>query len=52
MLKRLQDKKPNYDTEKLKQDWLKQKHVIKNVANYPFILNDKRRATIQGKRSF
>ena len=52
MLKRLQDKKPNYDTEKLKQDWLKQKHVIKNVANYPFILNDKRRATIHGKRSF
>ncbi len=40
LLKRLQDKKSDYDTGKLKEEWKKQKAVIKNIANYPLILRD------------
>ena len=47
LLKRLQEKRPNYETQKFKQEWKKQKYVIKNLSNYPFIINDKRK----GKRS-
>jgi hypothetical protein len=37
LLKRLQEKKSDYDVQRLRQDWKKQKAVIKNIANYPFI---------------
>jgi hypothetical protein len=40
LLKRLQDKKSDYDVERLKEDWKKQKRVIKNIANYPFVIKD------------
>jgi hypothetical protein len=40
LLKRLQDKKSDYDTGKLKEEWKKQKAVIKNIANYPLIIRD------------
>ena len=35
------DKKSDYDSKKLKEEWKKQKQVIKNIANYPFIIRDK-----------
>jgi hypothetical protein len=35
------DKKSDYDSKKLKEDWKKQKQVIKNIANYPFIIRDR-----------
>ena len=38
LLKRIQEKKSDYNTKKLKQDWKKQKEVIKNIAFYPFII--------------
>jgi len=38
LLKKLQDRKSDYNTKKLKQDWKKQKEVIKNIAFYPFII--------------
>ena len=41
MLKRLQQKKPNYDTQKLNRDWVKQKNVMKIMSNYPFMLSDR-----------
>ncbi len=40
LLKRLQDKKSDYEADKLNQEWKKQKEVIKNIANYPLILKD------------
>lgn len=40
LLKRLQEKKSDYDTGKLKEEWKKQKAVIKNIANYPLIIRD------------
>ena len=40
LLKRLQEKKSNYDASKLKEDWKKQKEVIKNIAYFPFVLRD------------
>lgn len=43
MLKRLQDRKANYETQKFKQSWRKQKQVIQNQSNYPFIFNNERR---------
>ena len=38
MLKRLQEKKSDYQTEKFNQDWKKQKEVIKNIASFPLVL--------------
>lgn len=53
LLKRLQEKKSSYDTGKLKEDWKKQKEVIKNIANFPFVLRDapkrQRRRTVSRK---
>ena len=40
LLKRLQDKRSDYDVDRLKEDWKKQKAVIKNIANYPFVIKD------------
>lgn len=40
LLRRLQDKKSDYEADKMKQEWKKQKTVIKNIANFPLILND------------
>lgn len=50
LLRRLQDKKSDYEADKMKQEWKKQKTVIKNIANFPLILNDGSRK--QKKRSF
>ncbi len=36
----MQEKKSDYEADKLKQEWKKQKAVIRNIANYPLILND------------
>jgi len=41
LLKRIMDKKSDYDNKKLKEEWKWQKTVIKNIANYPFIIRDK-----------
>lgn len=41
LLKRLQDRRSDYETKRLNSEWKKQKSVIKNIANYPFILKDK-----------
>ena len=38
LLKRLQGKKSDYDAKKLKEEWKKQKEVIKNIAFYPFVI--------------
>ncbi len=35
------DKKSDYEAKKLKEEWKKQKIVIKNIANYPFIIRDR-----------
>ena len=43
LLKRLQERKPNYETEKFRQTWRKQKYVIKNLSNYPFIISDRKK---------
>ena len=43
MLKRLQQKKSDYDVQRLRQDWKKQKAVIKNIANFPLISKDSAR---------
>ena len=40
LLRRLQDKKSDYDAGRLKSEWKKQKKVIQNIANYPLILRD------------
>lgn len=40
LLKRLQQKKSDYEANKLKDQWKKQKAVIKNIANYPLIIRD------------
>lgn len=40
LLKRLQEKRSDYDVDRLKDDWKKQKAVIRNIANYPFIIRD------------
>ncbi len=41
LLKRIMDKKSDYDSKKLKEEWKEQKKVIKNIANYPFIIRDR-----------
>ena len=41
MLKRLQERKSDYEAQKLKEEWKKQKTVIKNLVNFPFIIRDK-----------
>jgi hypothetical protein len=38
LLKRLHDKRSDYDAKKLKVEWKKQKEVIRNIAFYPFII--------------
>ena len=38
LLKRLNERKSEYETEKLRESWKKQKEVIKNIAHYPFII--------------
>lgn len=43
LLKRLQERKANYETEKFRQSWRKQKSVIKNMSQYPFIIDDRKR---------
>ena len=43
LLRRLQERRSNYETEKFKQSWRKQKNVIKNMSNYPFIISDRKR---------
>lgn len=48
-MKRLQEKKSDYQAEKLNEDWKKQKTVIKNIANFPLILKDGKRSK---KRTF
>ena len=35
MLQRLQEKKPNYNADKMKQEWKKQKNVMKIMSHYP-----------------
>jgi len=40
LLKRLQEKRSDYDADRLKEDWKKQKAVIKNIANFPFVIRD------------
>ena len=45
MLKRLKEKKSDYDSHKLKEQWKKQKEVIKNIAFYPFILRTSSKAS-------
>ena len=41
MLKRLQEKKSSINTNKLSQDWRKNKYVIRHLSNYPFIMSDR-----------
>lgn len=48
-MKRLQEKKSDYQTDKLNEDWKKQKAVIKNIANFPLIVKDGKRTR---KRAF
>lgn len=40
LLKRLQEKKSDYQAQRLNEDWKKQKAVIRNIANYPIIIRD------------
>lgn len=40
LLRRLQEKKSSYGADKLNEEWKKQKAVIKNIANYPFVIKD------------
>lgn len=41
LLKRIMDKKSDYEAQRLQEEWKKQKQVIKNITNYPFIIRDK-----------
>lgn len=41
LLKRIMDKKSDYEAQRLQEEWKKQKQVIKNITNYPFIIKDK-----------
>ncbi len=41
LLKRLREKTSSYQASKLKDQWIKQKEVIKNISDFPFILKDK-----------
>lgn len=40
LLRSIQEKKSDYSARRLKEDWQKQKAVIKNIGNFPFILSD------------
>ena len=40
MLKRLQERRSSYGADKMKEEWKKQKAVIKNIANYPPVIKD------------
>jgi hypothetical protein len=40
LLKRLQERRSDYQVDKMKEDWKKQKAVIKNIANYPLVIKD------------
>lgn len=42
-LRRLQDKKSDYETNKFNEDWKKQQNTMKIMANYPLILTDRPR---------
>lgn len=35
LLKRLQEKKSEYQVDKMKKDWKRQRYVIRNISNYP-----------------
>jgi len=35
LLKRLQEKKSEYQVGKMKKDWKRQRYVIRNISNYP-----------------
>ncbi len=35
LLKKLQQRKSDYEVEKMRKEWKKQKEVIKNISNYP-----------------
>lgn len=46
LLKRIQERKSDYEVDKLRQEWKKQKEVIKNISSYPVrIWSDKRAGT-------
>jgi hypothetical protein len=42
LLKRLQEKKSEYQTDKMKKDWRKQRHIIRNISNHPLGTLDKK----------
>ena len=50
LLKKIKEKKSDYDSHRLKEEWKKQKEVIKNIAFYPFILRTSFKAS--RKRTF
>jgi hypothetical protein len=35
LLRKLQERKSDYEVERMRRDWKKQKEVIKNISNYP-----------------
>lgn len=37
MLKRLQERKSEYQLERFKKDWRKTQSMLKNITNYPII---------------
>ena len=40
MLKRLQDRKSDYELHRFKKDWRKTKAVIKNITSYPIVIDE------------
>ena len=40
MLRRLQDRKSDYELHKYKKEWKKTKAVIKNIANNPIVIDE------------
>jgi hypothetical protein len=48
MLKRLQEKKSSYATEKLRKDWVENKDIIRKMSNLPFHIN--KRSVSKGSR--
>lgn len=40
MLKRLQERKSDYELNRFKKDWRKTKAVIKNITSYPIVIDE------------
>ena len=39
----MQEKRSSYTAGKMHEDWKKQKAVIRNIANYPLVINNLRK---------